>query len=995
MGFLMLEKSNIAIPVNAFLDTKSDPFLTDAQTSLAHENVRFYQVGALLKRPGLAPLGTISGSPKRLASDNKQLFALKNPGPEQCDAYLDNWETLESFEKYGSINGAQIKALEFFGGEAFSTGGWHDFYDGKHAVVANQYKQTGSGAAQFPEVYLYDGKNYRALNGDLSFPISASTDFINSAKCAWIDVAGINYLVVAGRKNDGANSLVVMVLNDTLTSQVFYASYPMTSFSGTVAICTRTDRSSAYVAFRNNTNSISIREFNNSGLVSSGSVATVSNIGSVIDIAFLGSQIAMLTSKTSESYPEVTAVNLSYVTQWTQTGTSGALSLGTIGLVNAGAIWPSQAGFTFNYTSRVTATFEVTTSAWFVDSLGFIERGRDYHVTARGRGIDDGTQTVFPVFSSPTNPVSGGFGTSLQSSIGIIRIDNNSSGQDVKYIASAFFERHYQTGLGAIHSSFANVGGSKYAFIVLEPLRVVYNPALAINDFASRVVLAQVDLANSDAQYGTVLNIGDSLLTLDGLPSFLDGSRQVPIGTYFRPFINCVGSTSGGSLAAGTYLVKVVFETYDSQGNLIESCESNQNNIVTTGASSSIALTLRLSKWYGFCTVSIYVSRTNAANLQLLETRVANVANPNFTYTITSQPVTTAPFIYTLGGVLENTPCPPAKHASLFNDRVLIVPADDFDKVYYSNKYINGEIPSFSSFLFVQQASSTSRYRDEIVGAAGIGDKLIIFRENSIYWVAGDGANLLGADSTFSQPEILSQDIGCTNPKSIILTPVGIMFQSAKGIYMITGGLALEYIGASVEAYNAEAVIDSCLITQRNIVLMATSSRILCFDYLSNRWSIDTIANVSSLAVFQNKIVALKSSGAVSIETTTFTDNFGEMTPPSIQMKLITGWMKLTGIQDFGRVTRVLVLGRWKSSHSLTVKAYYDYDDSTVETYTQSITATPGLYQYNIHLRRQKCESLKLEIFDTGSGQSLDLVGITLEVGVKKGTMKVPAARKL
>jgi hypothetical protein len=38
---------------------------------------------------------------------------------------------------------------------------------------------------------------------------------------------------------------------------------------------------------------------------------------------------------------------------------------------------------------------------------------------------------------------------------------------------------------------------------------------------------------------------------------------------------------------------------------------------------------------------------------------------------------------------------------------------------------------------------------------------------------------------------------------------------------------------------------------------------------------------------------------------------------------------------------------------------------------------------------------MKVEIYDTGSGASLDLIGLTLEVGVKRGTMKVPATRKL
>ena len=993
----MLQKQNISIPVNSALDTKSDPFLTDAQTALTQENVRFYQAGALVKRPGFEPLGTIPGAAaKRLVSDNKQIFALRGPGEEQCLGYFDGWRSLTSSQGYGSINGIQLKALEFFGGEAYTTGAWHDYYDGVHAIVTNQYRLAGSDGAQYPEIYIYDGSNYRALTTSGVFPVSAPTDFVNTAKCAWITDGVDNFLVVAAIRNDGSNNIDVVIYNQTLGSSVYYNSDALAAFNGKLAICYKPDRSGCFVAARNGVNSYYIAEINSTGIINQTSVTTVSNISSVIDMACNATQVAVLTVKTSDNYPEITTTNYSFVTQWTQTGTSGALSLGTIGLVISGGIVLNSANsFTFGYSTRITSTFTVTTSCWLVDSLGFVERGRDFSVALLSRPYDDGTQTIQPVFSYPNSISTGAIGNDLFSSVGIMRIDNNDSVDGVRYIGAGFYERNYITGLGFMESSLQQTTTGKLCFFALEPLRATFNSVLSSTLQSSRATLCEIDLNNSDAQYGLALNLGDSLLSMDGKPSYIDGSRQVGIGTHYRPFITGTTSTTGGTLAAGTYLVKLIFQTIDSQGNILYSQESNQLSLTTTGGTSSIALNLRLSKWYGFCTVQVYMTRVNGSSLQLRETRVADVSSANFSYTITSSPSATAPLIYTTGGVLEHSPPPPALHSSVHQDRVFVIPADEFDKVYYSNKYIAGEIPSFSNLLFIQLANSASRYRDKLTGCSSLGDKLIIFRENSIYWTAGDGANLLGVNSSFTEPEVLGQDIGCTNPKSIILTPVGVMFQSEKGIYLIDAGLSLNYVGAAVEQYNSEDVIDSCMITKRNIVLMLTSSRILCFDYLLQRWSVDSVSGLSSLAIWNNKIVALKTSGAVSIESTLYTDNFGEMTPPSVQMKLVTGWMKLTGIQDYGRTWRVLVLGRWKSNHTLTVKAYYDYDDSTVETYLITASSTPGLYQYNIHLKRQKCEALKLELFDTGTGQSLDLVSLTLEVGVKKGTMKVPAARKL
>jgi hypothetical protein len=160
------------------------------------------------------------------------------------------------------------------------------------------------------------------------------------------------------------------------------------------------------------------------------------------------------------------------------------------------------------------------------------------------------------------------------------------------------------------------------------------------------------------------------------------------------------------------------------------------------------------------------------------------------------------------------------------------------------------------------------------------------------------------------------------------------------------------------------------------------------------KWSVDTIGSIQDVTVYNGKTVILKSTDSFGLESSAYIDNFGETTPPSVQMKMVTGWLKLSGIQDFARITRLLVLGRYYSAHNLVIKVYYDYNDSLIETFTIPVSSNPGQYQYKVHLARQKCQSIKIEVSDSGTGQSLDLTGITLEVGVKQGTFKTPAARQ-
>jgi hypothetical protein len=107
-----------------------------------------------------------------------------------------------------------------------------------------------------------------------------------------------------------------------------------------------------------------------------------------------------------------------------------------------------------------------------------------------------------------------------------------------------------------------------------------------------------------------------------------------------------------------------------------------------------------------------------------------------------------------------------------------------------------------------------------------------------------------------------------------------------------------------------------------------------------------------------------------------------------------TGWISFNQIQGFGRAYRFALLGESRDKHTLTVKVYYDYDDSaSVDTYTfTTSSATDAVLQFRAHLSKQKCQAVKFEIYDAdnsasvGDGFAIDQ--ITIEVGTKKGIFR-------
>jgi hypothetical protein len=224
------------------------------------------------------------------------------------------------------------------------------------------------------------------------------------------------------------------------------------------------------------------------------------------------------------------------------------------------------------------------------------------------------------------------------------------------------------------------------------------------------------------------------------------------------------------------------------------------------------------------------------------------------------------------------------------------------------------------------------------------------------------------------------------------------MFKGEKGIYLLNRGLSTEYIGAPVEAYNSYQVTSAVLLDKKNQVVFtlrgsndSTQKFVLVYDYFTQQWSVNTgLVAIDSDVIDSNHLLLDSSSITYTQSTSSFLDN-----AVAYSEKVVTPWIKVTGIQDYARIWKVLILGKYKSSHNLIVKAYYDYDDSYVETFTISPSNLDAQYQYSCHLRKQKCEAVKFEIYDTNaSGESMELTALTLEVGVRKGSMKLAATRK-
>lgn len=510
-----------------------------------------------------------------------------------------------------------------------------------------------------------------------------------------------------------------------------------------------------------------------------------------------------------------------------------------------------------------------------------------------------------------------------------------------------------------------------------------------------------------------------------------DGARIAEAGFHYAPDGTIgVAKAAGGSLtSSATYLYRFGYEETNARGEIDLGPLSAGTLVAMGGSDTRVTLTIPTYRLTKRRNVRIAVYRSEANDSSALY-RVSSL-DPGATtgsnrYVANDATADTVTFVddlsdisliskepcYTNGGILANDPTPTGGILAAGKSRVFFTdPADPY-LVRYSKEFADGYgiemSPAFA--LRVDPAGGP------ITALAVMDDALVIFKRDSIFFVAGPGplANpSVDAAYGFSPAALITSDVGCTSPTSIGQTPQGLIFQSAKGIYMLQRDKAVDYVGAPVEAYNAQTITRATLMPDRTqIVMLTDSGETLLFDYLFRQWSTFTNHEGRDGLVLDGTYHYLRNDGRVFRETPGVFRDDNE----HIRSVIETAWLKVNGLQGFQRIYHVLLLGDYKSPHTLRVKAQYDYEPSWTNTWDLDVdsnqTLTPygsgtygagvygssgfSRYQEKIHVGR-KCQSARFRIEereDTGDfGAAFELTEISMSVGVKGGLYKLGNTR--
>lgn len=523
-----------------------------------------------------------------------------------------------------------------------------------------------------------------------------------------------------------------------------------------------------------------------------------------------------------------------------------------------------------------------------------------------------------------------------------------------------------------------------------------------IVDFVSLNNFVTAELADS------LHIVGGTLQTYDGNTVNESGFNVFPEG------VAAVQTDVGaGNIANGTYQVSALYAWTDNLGQIHRSAPSIPVEVVLTSGPDNINVTvptLRISKKNNvFIEVyrtekdgDIFYKVTSDTSLTLNDPTADTIV---FKDTISDANLISRAILYTTGGVLENIAPPPSSIIVNWKNRIILKPTEEENVLQYSKIREEGGPVEFCDVLRMP----VDPVGGDISAFGVLDDKLIIFKESQIHMLAGDGPNNLGLQSDFGLPQLITADAGCVDVNSVVQTPVGLMFKSKKGIYLLNRGLSAGYIGAEVEAYNSSRITSAKLISESNQVRFTTEDNLcLVYDYFFNQWSTFTNHESVGATIYQDKFVFVKDNGDVYKEDTSYTDG-----SQSIKIKLVSSWLQVGAIEGFQRLYKLVLLGEYKSAHRLKIKVGYDFntnftqeveidagDVMNLTTYGEDSPYGSGtpyggafpLYQWRIFPKRQKCQSFRVsieDIFDDTFGESFNISAMRLEVGVKQGSNKL------
>lgn len=500
---------------------------------------------------------------------------------------------------------------------------------------------------------------------------------------------------------------------------------------------------------------------------------------------------------------------------------------------------------------------------------------------------------------------------------------------------------------------------------------------------------------------GTTYMAGGFLQEYDGVSFTESGFLR-----FCEPSLCALTPAAGGSMtASSTYFYQFIPEWWNANGQRVRGTNSGAKSVALAAGQTQVTINIpaiimtlkQASKTPARHGLVIGIYRTlsgagaEAPFYRVGEVNNANVDELNYVDQLSDILAQDEELLYLGTGELDNAAPPSAHIMTQGAGRIFLAGGPDDSEVLASKLHASGETVAFNEALIIKIPD----FGGKIVALEFLNELLVVFKERAIYRLRPTGVNNLG-EGEFGEPELISADTGATNQRGVVLMPMGVMFTSLKGIYLLDQAFQVHYIGAPVEGFyptlenGIPTPLSAALLPQKQQVRFSLGGNDLVYDYFHKQWYVYTYNNAISgpAAVWNNSYVAPYGAQNSWREDFTLSVLSYLDLSNSYQSTVRLAWLRSPStLQGEVRVRRLGLLAiNAATGGSLRVKVYDDYDESVaVQTITETNLATTGVVARQWRLDNQRVASMMIEFDDIGSAVDLRLSEIAFEVGVKTG----------
>lgn len=509
--------------------------------------------------------------------------------------------------------------------------------------------------------------------------------------------------------------------------------------------------------------------------------------------------------------------------------------------------------------------------------------------------------------------------------------------------------------------------------------------------------------------------LGGCLYFAGGLVSVFDGARYYEQDFCTTPtFDEVTAQTGSGDLISETiYTYARVIEWTDAQEQRLFSAPSTPVQATLAAGNNQVRLevsppfTRKLDAAMGGASVNdiIYRSKSDGITLRELTRLKWSVGQT------TPQSVTDAtddcgcdgkPLIYTQGsrgavsGPLQNDAVNACDYIWAGRDRIIVGRRDG---VQWSLRKTDSEAVGWSN------SDSFKKRIPGVTGVASLDERWLVFTDEAIWEISGEGPDDDGIQGEFSSPRRLPSEGGCIDSRSMVEVSTGLIYQqNPDRLYLLPrGGSAPVWFSQPVrETLAAFPVITSGVYCRRDNTVVftcndeaGTAGRLVVHDLRSGEWYVDELDGTPAVlgADAWGGAHAICGSTFVRVQTEAFADA-GE----PIAMRVRTGAVRPFGTSAWGAVRTVTWLGEYLDDCVLGLR--FSVDDGRSFTTCDSFTfesLTPGeplVRQWS--LPRTRTDHVVLEWTVTSDVPSEGVVfnAFTLEVEPADGPPRLGAEKR-